>query len=140
MATGAFAVMREGMKGKVGIGKLALYGREYHRILSSNTWVGRLYTTCTDDDAGSARPIPIRAGRMTAAPGRACRVRTAIANLRRGCHRIGKRWCESNQKRDSEMTTIDLLEPRVVGWSFDSAEIQTNKTGALVLEVTKNNQ
>jgi DNA end-binding protein Ku len=25
----AFAVMREGMKGKVGIGKLALYGREY---------------------------------------------------------------------------------------------------------------
>jgi hypothetical protein len=77
---------------------------------------------------------------MTAAPGRACRVRTAIGNLRRGCHRIGKRWCESNQKRDSEMTTIDLLEPRVVGWSFDSAEIQTNKTGALVLEVTKNNQ
>src|SRR6266705_3978568 len=29
MAAGAFAVMREGMKGKVGIGKLALYGREY---------------------------------------------------------------------------------------------------------------
>jgi DNA end-binding protein Ku len=29
MAGGAFAVMREGMKGKVGIGKLALYGREY---------------------------------------------------------------------------------------------------------------
>lgn len=29
MASDAFAVMREGMKGKVGIGKLALYGREY---------------------------------------------------------------------------------------------------------------
>ncbi|HEX2452529.1 MAG TPA: Ku protein [Vicinamibacterales bacterium] len=29
MALEAFAVMREGMKGKVGIGKLALYGREY---------------------------------------------------------------------------------------------------------------
>jgi DNA end-binding protein Ku len=29
MATEAFAVMREGMNGKAGIGKLALYGREY---------------------------------------------------------------------------------------------------------------
>ena len=29
MAADAFAVMREGMAGKVGIGKLALYGREY---------------------------------------------------------------------------------------------------------------
>jgi DNA end-binding protein Ku len=29
MAGDAFAVMHEGMKGKVGIGKLALYGREY---------------------------------------------------------------------------------------------------------------
>jgi DNA end-binding protein Ku len=29
MATEAFAVMRDGMAGKVGIGKLALYGREY---------------------------------------------------------------------------------------------------------------
>jgi len=29
VATDAFAVMREGMKGKVGVGKLALYGREY---------------------------------------------------------------------------------------------------------------
>src|SRR4029077_19979918 len=29
VATDAYAVMREGMKGKVGIGKLALYGREY---------------------------------------------------------------------------------------------------------------
>jgi len=29
VAASAFAVMREGMKGKVGIGKLALYGREY---------------------------------------------------------------------------------------------------------------
>jgi DNA end-binding protein Ku len=29
VANNAFAVMREGMKGKVGIGKLALYGREY---------------------------------------------------------------------------------------------------------------
>src|SRR4029077_11437048 len=29
MAADAFAVMREGMHGKVGIGKLALYGREY---------------------------------------------------------------------------------------------------------------
>src|ERR1700681_3587431 len=29
MAGDAFAVMREGMKGKVGVGKLALYGREY---------------------------------------------------------------------------------------------------------------
>jgi DNA end-binding protein Ku len=29
VASDAFAVMREGMKGKVGIGKLALYGREY---------------------------------------------------------------------------------------------------------------
>jgi DNA end-binding protein Ku len=29
MANDAFAVMREGLKGKVGIGKLALYGREY---------------------------------------------------------------------------------------------------------------
>ena len=29
MATEAFAVMREGMQGKAGIGKLALYGREY---------------------------------------------------------------------------------------------------------------
>ena len=29
MARDAFAVMREGMKGKAGIGKLALYGREY---------------------------------------------------------------------------------------------------------------
>ncbi|HEV3063198.1 MAG TPA: Ku protein [Vicinamibacterales bacterium] len=29
VAGGAFAVMREGMTGKVGIGKLALYGREY---------------------------------------------------------------------------------------------------------------
>jgi DNA end-binding protein Ku len=29
MAGDAFAVMRDGMKGKIGIGKLALYGREY---------------------------------------------------------------------------------------------------------------
>src|SRR5690242_71196 len=29
MASDAFAVMREGMEGKVGVGKLALYGREY---------------------------------------------------------------------------------------------------------------
>ena len=29
MAASAFAVMRDGMQGKVGIGKLALYGREY---------------------------------------------------------------------------------------------------------------
>ena len=29
VAADAFAVMREGMKGKIGIGKLALYGREY---------------------------------------------------------------------------------------------------------------
>src|SRR3977135_4525090 len=29
MAADAFAVMREGMRGKIGIGKLALYGREY---------------------------------------------------------------------------------------------------------------
>src|ERR1700704_6595627 len=29
VAADAFAVMREGLKGKVGIGKLALYGREY---------------------------------------------------------------------------------------------------------------
>src|SRR5919108_849994 len=29
LAAEAFAVMREGMKGKAGIGKLALYGREY---------------------------------------------------------------------------------------------------------------
>jgi DNA end-binding protein Ku len=29
VAADAFAVMREGMQGKVGIGKLALYGREY---------------------------------------------------------------------------------------------------------------
>ena len=29
MAAEAFAVMREGMQGKVGVGKLALYGREY---------------------------------------------------------------------------------------------------------------
>src|SRR5207237_7701526 len=29
MALEAFAVIREGMKGKAGIGKLALYGREY---------------------------------------------------------------------------------------------------------------
>jgi len=28
-AAGSFAVMREGMQGKVGVGKLALYGREY---------------------------------------------------------------------------------------------------------------
>src|SRR5215210_7110228 len=29
MASDAFAVMRDGMSGKVGVGKLALYGREY---------------------------------------------------------------------------------------------------------------
>ena len=29
MAAAAFAVMRDGMRGKIGIGKLALYGREY---------------------------------------------------------------------------------------------------------------
>src|SRR3954464_13700300 len=29
MGADAFAVMRDGMKGKVGVGKLALYGREY---------------------------------------------------------------------------------------------------------------
>ncbi len=29
MAADAFAVMRDGMRGKVGVGKLALYGREY---------------------------------------------------------------------------------------------------------------
>ena len=29
MAAEAFAVMREGMAGKAGIGKMALYGREY---------------------------------------------------------------------------------------------------------------
>jgi DNA end-binding protein Ku len=29
VAADAFAVMREGMKGKIGIGKVALYGREY---------------------------------------------------------------------------------------------------------------
>jgi non-homologous end joining protein Ku len=29
MAASAFAVMRDGMAGKAGIGKVALYGREY---------------------------------------------------------------------------------------------------------------
>jgi DNA end-binding protein Ku len=29
MAAEAFAVIREGLRGKVGVGKLALYGREY---------------------------------------------------------------------------------------------------------------
>src|SRR4029450_6509682 len=99
------------------------------RILNSNTSVGRPFTPCTWTIAGSARAIPIRAGRMTAAPGRECRIRTAIANLRRGCYRIGKRPCESNLKRDSEMTTSDLFEPRVVGWSFDERRNSDQQDG-----------
>src|SRR5688572_2492899 len=44
VAADAFAVMRDGMKGKVGIGKLALYGREYLVAVKSHQKGIVLYT------------------------------------------------------------------------------------------------
>ena len=44
MAQQAFAVMREGMKGKAGIGKLALYGREYLVAVQPNDKGFVMYT------------------------------------------------------------------------------------------------
>jgi hypothetical protein len=48
MAGDAFAVMREGMKGKVGIGKLALYGRATRREAPT-----RVRTSDAEEDAGA---------------------------------------------------------------------------------------
>ena len=44
MAADAFAVMRDGMKGKVGVGKLALYGREYLVAVRSHLRGIAMYT------------------------------------------------------------------------------------------------
>jgi len=50
----AFAVMREGMKGKIGVGKLALYGREYLVAVRS---VGRGLVLHTLHHAAEIRAI-----------------------------------------------------------------------------------
>jgi DNA end-binding protein Ku len=44
VAADAFAVMREGMKGKIGVGKLALYGREYLVAVKSHEKSLVMYT------------------------------------------------------------------------------------------------
>src|SRR5256885_4826240 len=44
VAADAFAVMREGMKGKIGVGKLALYGREYLVAVRPNEKALVMYT------------------------------------------------------------------------------------------------
>src|SRR5437667_7630355 len=44
IASDAFAVMREGMKGKVGVGKVALYGREYLVAIKAQQYGLVMYT------------------------------------------------------------------------------------------------
>lgn len=57
MASDAFAVIREGMKGKAGIGKLALYGREYLVAVQPRDKGLVMYTLRTADEIRSMGDI-----------------------------------------------------------------------------------
>ena len=57
MASDAFAVIREGMKGKAGIGKLALYGREYLVAVQPKDKGLVMYTLRTADEIRSMDAI-----------------------------------------------------------------------------------
>lgn len=57
MAADAFAVIREGMKGKAGIGKLALYGREYIVAVQPKERGLVMYTLRTADEIRSMSDI-----------------------------------------------------------------------------------
>jgi DNA end-binding protein Ku len=57
MGADAFAVIREGMKGKVGIGKLALYGREYIVAVQPKENGLVMYTLRTADEVRSMGEI-----------------------------------------------------------------------------------
>ncbi|HEX7122902.1 MAG TPA: Ku protein [Gemmatimonadaceae bacterium] len=57
MAAEAFAVIREGMKGKAGIGKLALYGREYLVAVQPKEKGLVMYTLRTADEIRSMGEI-----------------------------------------------------------------------------------
>ena len=57
MAADAFAVIREGMKGKAGIGKLALYGREYLVAVQPKDKGLVMYTLRTADEVRSMDAI-----------------------------------------------------------------------------------
>jgi DNA end-binding protein Ku len=57
MAADAFAVIREGMKGKAGIGKLALYGREYIVAVQPKDRGLVMYTLRTADEIRSMDAI-----------------------------------------------------------------------------------
>jgi DNA end-binding protein Ku len=57
MAAEAFAVIREGMKGKAGIGKLALYGREYIVAVQPKEKGLVMYTLRTADEIRSMGEI-----------------------------------------------------------------------------------
>jgi DNA end-binding protein Ku len=57
MASEAFAVIREGMKGKAGIGKLALYGREYLVAVQPKERGLVMYTLRTADEIRSMGDI-----------------------------------------------------------------------------------
>ncbi len=57
MAAEAFAVVREGMKGKAGIGKLALYGREYLVAVQPKDKGLVMYTLRTADEVRSMDAI-----------------------------------------------------------------------------------
>ena len=57
MAADAFAVIREGMKGKAGIGKLALYGREYLVAVQPKEKGLVMYTLRTADEIRSMDAI-----------------------------------------------------------------------------------
>ena len=70
MAAEAFAVMREGMAGKAGIGKVALYGREYLVAVRPQKKGFVMYTLHTTPRSGasirsrSCRLCPRRSSRM----------------------------------------------------------------------------
>jgi DNA end-binding protein Ku len=57
MAADAFAVIREGMKGKAGIGKLALYGREYIVAVQPKEKGLVMYTLRTSEEVRSMDAI-----------------------------------------------------------------------------------
>jgi len=57
MAADAFAVIREGMRGKAGIGKLALYGREYLVAVQPKDKGLVMYTLRTADEVRSMSAI-----------------------------------------------------------------------------------
>src|SRR5688500_1440901 len=57
MALEAFAVIREGMKGKAGIGKLALYTREYLVVVEPKDKGLEMYTICRANEVRSMDAI-----------------------------------------------------------------------------------